>query len=97
MKTAAEPAEELYRAVSGFVADKFNASDAGITSSDMRALLESRNAAPDLTESIVKILRACERARYAGVKLSSDEIEALTHAATAALDTLEQSAKEIRA
>ncbi|MBI5092354.1 MAG: BatD family protein [Candidatus Hydrogenedentes bacterium] len=93
---AAEPAEELCRAVTGFVADKFNVASAGLTSSDLRQLLETKKTGSELTESIVKIVKACERARYAAVKLSDDEIKALTNAADTAMNKLESVAKDAK-
>jgi hypothetical protein len=94
--TAAEPSEELYKALVGFIADKFNVAEAGMTSSDTRQLLEARGIEGEQTETVTRILRACERARYASVRLTSDEIDALTQAALAAMDHLEHALKRER-
>lgn len=93
VSTAQEPSEELYRAVTDFVADEFNVSASGMTSSDVEQLLGSRGFENDLIEAFRKILRACERARYASVQLSADEIGALVQAAGQAMDRLDSAAK----
>ena len=89
VKTAAEPSEELYRALIGYVADKFNAPEAGLTSADAQQLFVSRDIDPDLAEQFSKNLRACERARYASARLTSNEIDALVQAAAEAMDHLD--------
>lgn len=93
VSTAKEPSEELYRAVTGFVADEFNVPASGMTSSDVEQLLGSRGIENDLVESFRKILRACERARYASAQLSADEIGALVQAAGQAMDRLDSVAR----
>lgn len=93
---AAEPADELYHALTGFVADKFNIVESGITSADVRQIYESRGVPADDTEQVVKILRACERARYASVKLSAQEVQALADGAVEALERLDESLKKER-
>jgi hypothetical protein len=91
--TAAEPSEELYRALLGFVADKLNIPEAGMTSADAKQALEAQGVAADLVENYTKILRACERARYASVRLSDEEMNALAQAADIAMDRLDETLK----
>ena len=86
---APEPTEELYRALVGFVADKFDVSEAGMTSSDAQELLRRYEIGPDLVDTLLKILRKCERARYAGDRLSREEIDALVHGAAAAMERMD--------
>jgi len=86
-----EPADALYRAVVGFVADKFDLPEAGITSADIERLFEVRSLDRELAGNFAKILRRCERARYASAQLSADEVDALTHAALASMDRLDAS------
>lgn len=86
---SAQASEELYRALAGFIADKLNLPEAGLTSSDAETLLREREAGDALIANVVKVLRACERARYAGVRLSDAEVEALTHAAAASMEELD--------
>jgi len=92
--TAQDPTEALYRALAGFVADKLNVPEAGMTSPDIKRLLEGNAAPPELTESIVRVLRACERARYAGARHSSAELNALLQAAEPAMDQFEDWLKQ---
>ncbi|MBI3117584.1 MAG: BatD family protein, partial [Candidatus Hydrogenedentes bacterium] len=72
-----EPSEDLYRAVMGYIADVFNSNETGMTSHDAQALLEREGVDAEVGESLVKILRACERRRYAGVSLRQEEVQAL--------------------
>ena len=90
---AREPADALCRAVIGYVADKCNVSEAGITSSDVEALLQSKQIDQDLLDNVLKILRACERARYASAELSPQEIDALIAGAHSNVDALERALK----
>jgi len=86
---AADPSDALYRAVIGFIADKLNVPEAGMTSDDVRGVLDSRGIDGELVSRFLKILCACERARYGAGGLSGDEVRALTHAAGPAMDSLD--------
>jgi hypothetical protein len=88
-RKASEPSEELYRAVIGFLADKFDVSEAGMTSSDAEGLLSRCGVEPGLVENLLKILWKCERARYAGDSVSREEVDALIHGAAAAVERLD--------
>jgi len=83
---AEEPSDEIYRALVGFIADKFNAEEAGMTSTDVRQLFGSSGVPEDLTERFTKILQSCERARYAGAGLAREEVSALKEAAAKGMD-----------
>jgi hypothetical protein len=78
------------------VADRYNLHESGMTSQEVTQILESRHIEPDVKEHIRKILRACERTRYGGGKLSSDELEALTRGAIEAIDRIESQGGEVR-
>ncbi len=93
---ASEPADELYHALTGFIADKFNVVESGMTSADVRQAYESRGVGAEETEQVVKTLRACERSRYASVKLSVQEVQALADAAVQALERLDETLKKER-
>ena len=93
---SAEPTEELYKALIAFIADKCNVPEAGITSADARQLFEDRSVDAHLVATFDRILRACERARYASGRLSDDEVRALTDAAIPAMDRLDQALKRGR-
>ncbi|NIA12900.1 MAG: hypothetical protein GWP08_02375 [Nitrospiraceae bacterium] len=90
------PAQELYKAVTGFIADKFNVAPGGMTSSDAERLLVEAGADSNLIEGFRRILRACERAQYGGTQLSEDEVGALTSAAGNVIDTLDALLKKGR-
>ena len=94
--TADEPSEELYRTVVGFVADKFNIPEAGITSGDIEQLFLARCVDTELSETFIRILRACERARYAAERLSREEVTALTQAAAEVMDRLDATLRKGR-
>lgn len=84
-----EPTEAVYRALAGYVADKSGVAEAGLTSADVARLLEANGVDDELREGYLKILRACERARYGASGLSEDEQHALTSAAQANVELLE--------
>jgi len=94
--TAPEPAEALYHALTTFMADELDVNPNGMTSADAGRLLASQNVEPNIVETIVKILRACERARYASTRLSPDEIGALVKGSSNAAEQLEQAIKKGR-
>jgi hypothetical protein len=91
-----EPSEELYRAVAGYIADKFNIPEGGMTSGDVARLFAEHEVDNDLAEGFGRILKACERARYAGANLSADELTALIEAAVVAMDRLDHQVKRRR-
>ncbi len=93
---ADEPAAALYRALIGFVADLFNLEEYGLTSADVTRELENLSIDPELSERTVRILKACERARYASQELSGDEITALLSAAETCINELKSSKQKAR-
>ncbi|MBN2312119.1 MAG: protein BatD [Candidatus Hydrogenedentes bacterium] len=90
---AAEPADELFHVLAGFVADKFDVPEAGLTSADARRLLEEHEVMPETTDNLTKVLRKCERARYAGDPLTEHEVDALFHGAAAGMSQLDAARK----
>ncbi len=90
---ADEPAKELYTALSRFIGDKLDVSSAGITSADAGFLLRKNGVEGEVVETLVKILRACERASYASAGLSSDELSALVHGAEDVMHRIDGSLK----
>jgi len=92
----AEPAEELYKALIGYVADRYNLQEKGLTSQEISQVLEKNRVQPEVKEHVRKILRACERTRYGGVKLNEDEVQALGRGAVEAIETLEARYGEAR-
>ena len=93
MDAAEDPVETMHRAALGFVADHFDVNEAGLTSDDVKLLLETNGAETDTRDNLVKVLRACERRRYGGAALSADELGALRQGAERAMDALDAPAK----
>ena len=88
------PADVLYSALTGYLADKFDVNEAGMTSEDARLLLETRHAPDDIMENCLKVLRVCERERYAAARLNADELGALACGAETVMDRLEEFLKK---
>ena len=80
-----EPSDALFRTVSGYIGDKFNVHDKGMTSADVDDLLKSHDVDGDIRETVSKILKSCERARYGSQSLSEPEVRALVQAAESAI------------
>jgi hypothetical protein len=91
VKTAEDPVETLYRGLATFVADMLNLEAAGLTASDVDALLQAHGAGEEARELTGRVLRACERARYAGRSSTQEEIAALLDAALSAVEKLHPS------
>jgi hypothetical protein len=89
-------ADALYHAVTGFIADEFNLPETGMTSAEAQLLFDARGIHSDVAGGVVKILKACERARYAAAELSPDEIGALTEGARAAMYALDEEQRRRR-
>jgi len=85
-----EPAAALFKALTGFLGDKLNLPDAGMTSQDVREAMTRRGYAPELVEEYVSVLRSCERASYAGAALEPEAAAQLYTAAESALSHLER-------
>jgi hypothetical protein len=86
---ANDPAAELYHAVVGYIGDKFNANDPGMTSADVLELCTRKGLPSDVIEGLLKILKACERVRYSGGRLNKTEIDALIQASALSFDKLD--------
>ncbi len=95
-RDAEEPADALFRATTGFVADLLNVPEGGITSGDVERLLRERGIESETAALFRRVLRECERARYAAADLSAAEVEALIEAAQDAAAALEAQRKGAR-
>lgn len=84
-----DPAQEVCHALIGFVADKFDVPQAGLTAADVEQLLSGAGVDSDLAANTLEILRKCERARYASAAVSPDEAGALAQGGFAVVDQLE--------
>ena len=83
---ADRPEEALHRALIQFIANTFNAPEAGMTGHDAETLLRKNGCDDELCKNAQTILRKCERAVYASQSLPDDEMKALVHGAAAIID-----------
>jgi hypothetical protein len=90
VNTAKDPPNELYKTLVSYIADKLGLGEAGMTSSEADAELAKAGVPDRERDSIVRILRACERARYGSGPLRGEELAALTEAALVTTAQLEQ-------
>ncbi|MCC6798269.1 MAG: protein BatD [Candidatus Hydrogenedentes bacterium] len=90
-------ADVLYHAVTGYVADEFDLPETGMTSAEARLFFSSQRVPDDIAEPFHKILKACERARYAASELSADEVDALIQGAKTGMERLDQFLRQGRA
>ncbi|MDZ4860084.1 MAG: hypothetical protein SGI88_13990, partial [Candidatus Hydrogenedentes bacterium] len=86
---APQPVDDLYHAVTSYLADEFNLPETGMTSADTRQILDARHIPEDIAAGLTRILKTCERARYAAETLSQDEVFALTEGARAVMERLD--------
>ncbi len=93
-QTSEEPAEKLDTLLKVFIADMLNVNEAGLTSSDVETLLRERGIAEDSIGMTVRVLRACERARYAGRGSGPGEADALCAATASAVEQLHAALQE---
>ncbi len=84
-----DPSLDIHLALTGYIADKINASDKGFTSQDIKELMEQHNVPLECSKPIDTILRTCERKRYSGSEISREEINALKSAAHEAINKME--------
>ncbi len=91
---ASDPTETLYRALTGFVGDMLNVNGAGLTSSEVESLLRERGAPEETLLIMTRVLKACERARYAGRTPSGEELTTLCATATDVVEALHEKLRE---
>mgnify|MGYP000914862847 FL=1 len=75
-----DPGGCIYRALADLVSDLVNAREEGLTTDELIALLNER-VDGEMLPRLETLLRKCERARYTGRNLSTDEVRALRDAA----------------
>ena len=90
-------ADALYQAVTGYIADQFNLPETGMTSVEARSFFQSHRIPVEIADAFHRILKTCERARYAAAELSADEIEALIQGARTGMERLDDFLKRGRA
>ena len=80
---------EVDRAVTGYIADKFNESPAGLTRERIVALLQEREIAEDLRRRVLSCLERCDLGRFAARSSAGDQIGALMNQAEDVISNLE--------
>jgi hypothetical protein len=88
VRSSKAPVEALSKALIGYLADKLDVPEAGLTSHDVEKLLRETTVDEDTRTAIVRVLRTCEREQYAAVKLRPEEQQALIDAGEHALENL---------
>lgn len=91
---AVHPEQSLHRALIEFVANTYNAPEAGMTAQDARTLLRKNGCGDELCKKVQTILRKCERAIYASQSLPGEEMKALVHGAAAVIDQTKATARK---
>lgn len=81
---------EVDRAATGFLADKFDESAAGLTRDRMLRLLEERGVAEDLRRRTLSCLERCDLGRFAARSSGRDQTEALLKQAEEVITSLER-------
>lgn len=81
--------ESLSRAATNYLADVTNRAEGAITFADAQTLVAQLPVDAATSEKLLKVIRACERHRYAGASLSDAEVSALAHAAEEAIDAMD--------
>lgn len=84
---AATGSGELAEALIGYIADRFDQPEAGLTRHDVRRLLDEHGADEELMSEVDSILATCEQHQYAGTDARADE--QLATAARTCLRTLQ--------
>ncbi|MCH7959829.1 MAG: BatD family protein [Candidatus Hydrogenedentes bacterium] len=90
------PGEALYRALIGFVSDSFDLAHGGLTSQEVDRILSERGVDDTARVQLVKILRACERVKYASQHISKDELNALIQGAESSIQKLDRVLKQVK-
>ncbi|GMW01316.1 MAG: hypothetical protein AMXMBFR84_24530 [Candidatus Hydrogenedentota bacterium] len=93
-ESSRDPVQGIYRAILVYVSQRWTLLGKGLTSIEVEQTLREREVPIDITSALIRILKTCEHARYAGRELSGEEVDALRHAAAALLDQLDKLAKD---
>lgn len=80
----------LGRAISRYLSDKLNLSEAGLTSDQVAGLLIERGVDLEQVEPILEILRQCDYARFAPATVSQDDLAIWLQKARTVIDRLER-------
>ncbi len=88
-KRVSEFYEELYRALIGYVSDKYNIPFSDLSKEKLHEILSNRNIDENLIISIIDIMERCEMARFAPVS-DVDNIESIYNLAVDLISNLEK-------
>ncbi|MBI3447785.1 MAG: protein BatD [Acidobacteria bacterium] len=81
---------EMDRAVTGYVADKFNVAAAGLTRERMLEMLEERGVPEDLRRRSIACLERCDFGRFAARQAARDQVASLMAQGEEVLTSLER-------
>ncbi|HZE89940.1 MAG TPA: BatD family protein [Verrucomicrobiae bacterium] len=81
---------EMDRAVTGYVADKFNLAAAGLTRQRMLDMLEHRGVPEDLRRRTIACLERCDFGRFAARQAARDQVTSLMAQGEEVLTSLER-------
>ncbi len=93
-KKSDDPTQSLYRAIASFIGNMLDINEAGLTSAEIESLLRSRNTQEELIGAVSRMLRKCERARYAGDDPETETIGVLCTDAQKLIEDLHEVLKE---
>jgi hypothetical protein len=93
-KKSDDPTQSLYRAIASFIGNMLDINEAGLTSAEIESLLRSRNTPEELISAASRMLKKCERARYAGDESDTETIEILCSDAQKLMEDLHEVLKE---
>ncbi len=72
-----DPVAEIYQVIRNYLAEKGNLPALSLTTADASRILEEFEVDRAVSENVIKILKKCERTRYASVEISDEEVRAL--------------------
>lgn len=87
---SSDPADTIYGALSGYIADAFGLESSGLSSSDLETLLRERGLHTDAAERLIQVYATCERARYASEGITDEEMRKLLQSAEQCIHELNQ-------
>jgi len=79
---------EIHAALSAFLADRFNLADRDLTPDRARAVLEGAGVEPESCSTVVKILEACDAARFAPTLDLGTDVRTMLERSKAVVDSL---------
>lgn len=82
--------EEVFKALQGYVGDRFNVPSAGLTKAELEQHLRPRGIQEDLIRELSECFDRCDAARFAPSSVAADQAEATLQTAESLLKRLER-------